>query len=93
MYTRDKVIQAVKIVFSNFKSEDVLDLLDLYGKEAHEYEKERVQLAILKISKGDMLKLRENINLAKIDYRDVLMSAEYNQDGSEIKDPYKEIGI
>lgn len=93
MYTRDNVIQAVKIAFPASRKEVILDLLDLYGKESYEYEKERVQLAIIKMSGSDMLKLQEHVRLAKTDYRDVLMSAEYNQDGSEIKNPYKEIGV
>jgi hypothetical protein len=40
-------------------------------------EPERVQLAILKLSEGDPDKLRQNVELAKIDYRDVLAGAEY----------------
>ena len=91
-YSRDNIIQAIKISFPNLENKVVLDMLDRYGKESCEYEKERVQLAIIKISVGDILKLHEYVNLAKIDYRDILMSAEYNQDGSEIKSPYREIG-
>lgn len=93
VYSRNDVLQAVLTIFPGQSKNDVFDLLDLYGREEHEYEKERVQLAIIKLSRGDLAKLREYVNLAKIDYRDVLMSAEYNQDGSEIKDPYRVIGI
>lgn len=93
MYNRNNVIQAVSIAFPSQNKDDVLGLLDFYGMENHEYEKERVQLAILRLSEGDTAKLREYINLAKIDYRDVLMSAEYNQNGSEIKNPYGLFGI
>lgn len=93
IYYRNNVIKAVEIVFPAFRREIVLDLLNIYGRENHEYEKERVQLAIIKISKGDIQKLKEYVELAKIDYRDVLMSAEYNQDGSEIMEPYKDLGV
>ena len=92
-YTRNNVMQAIKIAFPNLNNKVVLDMLDFYGKESYEYEKERVQLAIIKISGGDILKLQEYVNIAKIDYRDVLMSAEYSQEGLEIKEPYREIGI
>ena len=37
----------------------------------------RLQLGVLKLSEGDADKLKENIELARIDYRDVLAYAEY----------------
>ena len=54
-----------------------LDLLDSYGVEAYQREPERVQLAILKLSDGDMDQLRHYVEVAKQDYRDVLAWAEY----------------
>jgi hypothetical protein len=51
----------------------VISLLDQYGAEAHERERDRVQLAILRMSNGDVDKLLTYIAAAKEDYRDVLM--------------------
>ena len=51
------------------------ELFDGYGVE--ERERERVQLAILKLSAGTGEKLREFLAVAKRDYRDVLVWAEY----------------
>jgi len=92
-YTYENVIKAISIAFPNEKTEQILKLLEIYGKEQYEYEKERVHLAILKLSNGDIKKLHDYLNLAKIDYRDVLMAAEYYLDGSEIVEPYRIIGI
>ena len=54
-----------------------LDLLDSYGVEAYQREPERVQLAILKLSDGDIEQLRRYVEIAQQDYRDVLAWAEY----------------
>ena len=54
----------------------MLELLDSYGVEPYEQERERVQLAILKLSGGSEEKLREFVAVAKRDSRDVLFWAE-----------------
>jgi hypothetical protein len=36
---------------------------------------ERLHFAVLKISKGDLARLKQAVNLAKEDFRDVLMAA------------------
>lgn len=56
---------------------DVLQILDEYGTEEHHREKERVQLAVLKLSAGSQERLRREIQETKCDYRDVLSPAEY----------------
>ena len=58
----------------------MLELLDDYGVESYERERERVQLAILKLSEGNEEKLREFVAVAKRDYRDVLFWAEYPEE-------------
>ena len=61
---------------------EILEYLDLYGVEPYERERERVQLAILRLSKGNLEKLLEFIDMAKKDYRDALLWAEsYPLDG------------
>jgi hypothetical protein len=54
-----------------------LDLLDSYGNESWHFEKDRVQLAILKLSNGELKKLSSLVEVASSDYRDVLALAEY----------------
>jgi hypothetical protein len=55
-------------------------LLDDYGMEPDERERERVQLDILKLSDGNEEKVREYVAVAKRDYRDVLFWAEYPEE-------------
>jgi hypothetical protein len=62
--------------FPEYPSADILMILDAYGAESYERERERVQLAIVKLSEGDVEKLREYTAAAKLDYRDVLFWTE-----------------
>jgi hypothetical protein len=66
----------------------VLELLDSYGVEPYERERERVQVAILKLSAGSEEKVREYLAVAKRDYRDVLFWAEYPEE-SRLDTPEK----
>ncbi len=56
---------------------EALTLLDSCGAELSERGRARIQLAILKLSKGDLEKLRHYVEVAELDYRDVLAWAEY----------------
>ncbi|HZZ45235.1 MAG TPA: hypothetical protein VFE58_20020 [Tepidisphaeraceae bacterium] len=58
---------------------EALAVLDTYGIENWHREKERVQLALLKISAGNLDKLRLRTNGARLDYRDTLMPAEFHE--------------
>jgi hypothetical protein len=55
-------------------------VLDEYGTETHEPDREGVQLAILKLSEGDLDKLLHYIGAAKQDYRGVLYWSTCPQD-------------
>ncbi|HEY2625462.1 MAG TPA: hypothetical protein VGI41_01790 [Candidatus Udaeobacter sp.] len=66
----------------------VLERLDSYGVEPDERERERVQVAILKLSGGSEEKVREYVAVAKRDYRDVLFWAEYPEE-SRLDTPEK----
>lgn len=66
----------------------VLELLDSYGVEPDERERERVRLDILKLSGGSEEKVREYVAVAKRDYRDVLFWAEYPEE-SRLDTPEK----
>jgi len=58
-HSRDNVLASVRATFSKSSWPRVLDLLDSYGIESYERERECVQLAILKPSQGGEEKLRE----------------------------------
>ena len=73
-HTLDEVSAVVRKTFPKTTQARVFELLDSYGIEA--YERERVQLAILKLSEGNEEKLREFVAVAKRDYRDVLFWAD-----------------
>jgi hypothetical protein len=74
--TREDVIAAVQRAFPNRLVTEVLELLDAYGVQSYERERERVQVAIVTLSEGDEAKLRYLIDVAKSDYRDVLFWAD-----------------
>ena|SRR5438477_6302323 len=87
-HTRDEVVAVVQKTFPKSAHSRVLELLDSYGVESYERERERVELAILKLSEGNEDKLREFIAAAKRDYRDVLFWAEYPEE-SQLDTPEK----
>ena len=76
-FTRELVTRKAKDVFPREDTSKIMGILDEYGVRPHEQERERVQLAILKLSGGEVEKLREEVKVAKRDYRDVLVYAEY----------------
>lgn len=76
-YTRDLVMKKAKEVFPKEDVSKIMSILDQYGVDSYERERERVQIAILKLSEGDMKELEEGVKAAKQDYRDVLAWAEF----------------
>src|SRR5438309_3024073 len=87
-HSRDEVVAVVQRAFPESAHARVLELLDTYGVESYERERERVQLAILKLSGGDEERLREFVAVAKRDYRDVLFWAE-NPEEARLDTPEK----
>jgi hypothetical protein len=67
---------AARSLFPGVEAGTILLLLDEYGVHDWEPARERVQLAILKLSNGDEARLLHTISVAKEDYRDVLMWAD-----------------
>ena len=72
----------VELLFRPEGQAQAMELLERecgYGlpgfKRASEADIERVRFAALKLSEGDLHNLREAVNLAKIDFRDLLLSA------------------
>ena len=87
-HSRDEVVAVVQKTFPESNWENVIQLLDEYGVEPYERERERVQLAILKLSEGNEEKLGEFVAVAKRDYRDVLFWAE-NPEEARLDTPEK----
>src|SRR5438105_2243607 len=75
-HTRSEVEAAVRAAFPHSDTPTILSVIDLYGTEPHERERERVQLAIVALSQGSEEKLLTLVQIAKTDYRDVLCWAE-----------------
>jgi hypothetical protein len=71
-YTRGDVVDAVHATFPKSDAATILGVLDLYGTQSYERERERVQLAIVALSEGSEEKLLDFVQAAKTDYRDVL---------------------
>ncbi len=75
--TRKHVERIIRRDFPIESFAEVLAVLDEYGKEEFQNEVSRVQLAVLKLAGGKTDLLRQQIKLAKSDYRDVIFWAEY----------------
>ena len=75
--TREELLAEVVRVFPDQDPASVIAVLDEYGIESYERERERVQRAIVHLSKGDYGRLQHFTRVAKRDYRDVLFWAEY----------------
>lgn len=71
--TRDDVVARITHDFPSEGPARLLTILDEYGTEPYERERERVQLAILHLSEGDIEEVRAYTKAAKRDYRDVLL--------------------
>ena len=71
----ESVEKAAKDAFPDSDISEIMTLLNTYGVEPYERERERVQLTIIKICQGDASKLSYQIEVAKIDYRDILVFA------------------
>src|SRR5438552_5666014 len=87
-HSGDEVVAVAQKTFPESAHARVLELLDGYGVESYECERERVQLAILKLSEGNEEKLREFVAVAKRDYRDVLFWAD-NPEEAKLDTPEK----
>ena len=68
----ERVRAAVRQAFPADDIDAVVGLLTEYGREPHEREGERIQLAIVELSNGDVNTLLYLIGVAKQDYRDIL---------------------
>jgi len=91
-HSRDEVVASVEATFPKESWARVLELLDSYGIESYERDRDRVQLAILTLCAGCEEKVREYVAVAKRDYRDVLFWAEYPEE-SRLDTPEKRLRV
>jgi hypothetical protein len=63
--------------FTKDRSQEAFSILSEYGTDDWHKEPARVRLAALKLAAGDLGRLRNAIDTARSDYRDVLALAEY----------------
>jgi len=85
---RSDVERVIRRDYPPEQFDSVLSLLDEYGVKDYQKGKDRVQLAALKLASGSLDKLRRAIDLAKTDYRDVLVPSEfprYSAEGFQIQ--------
>lgn len=78
--SRADVLRIARREFPDTAEDEVMAILDRYGVKPYQQERDRVQLAALKLAGGKLNELRRHIEVACTDYRDVLMAAEYPAD-------------
>jgi hypothetical protein len=71
------VDRAITATFASDKRGHASKLADGYDASATEQGRSRVLLAAVRLSRGDLDRLEALLHEAEIDYRDVLVSAEY----------------
>ena len=75
---KEILLRKLKIMFPDEKDRHAaIAILNEYGKEKHEQEPDRVRLAILKIADKTIDSIKQSTDLAKQDFRDTLIAAEY----------------
>jgi hypothetical protein len=82
-----ETVHRINALFASRERDDVARLLieecgsNLPFLEGYdEFELERFRFAALKLSEGNLQKLREAVQLAKIDWRDLLVAADFADD-------------
>ncbi|HZL36352.1 MAG TPA: hypothetical protein VFC78_13620 [Tepidisphaeraceae bacterium] len=75
--TRQLVLKKLALAFPvPAIAQQALESLDRYGKRPQDLAPELIHLAIIKVSEGRLWELRELVQKARHDYRDVLILAE-----------------
>lgn len=77
-WTRARVLEKLREGFRGAAAAEALLLLDAYADN----ERERVQLALLRLSGGDLGRLGLLLDEARRDYRNTLSAAEYDRRGN-----------
>ena len=88
--SRADVERVVRREFPASQHAEATAILDAYDRDGSEAGRARIQLAVLKLSRGSLVELRRNVREAELDFRDVLAAAEYpaaSRNTSFIGDP------
>ena len=87
MVMEQRILERVSREFQGSDRDTVVELLESYAGP----ETDRVKWDILELSKADVGKVRDYINAAQTDYRDILCWAEYYNDDPMLRgrDPKK----
>lgn len=72
----EDIVRIIERDYSSYGKEKVLDVLKEYSSDSEKLNN-RVWAGALKISSGNLERLKENIETAKIDFRDIVAIAEY----------------
>ncbi len=75
-YNKDLILAKIKQTFPNEEPEKIFSILN----NSSERNEERTQLAVLKLSEGDLENLHQSLEAAEADRRDVLAWAEYPEE-------------
>lgn len=73
------LLEQIQKLFPPEHISKVSALLLTYGEKSHEREVERVRRGILSVSGNDIAKLERMVAMAKTDYRDLIVAAEYTR--------------
>jgi hypothetical protein len=73
--------RTLAIVRKMFVADEVAEVARLLDTDCEPVE--RIHLAVLKLSGGDIYKLIKAIELARVDYRDLFMAAGFGYDAHE----------
>ena len=83
----EKTIDRINSLFSAKQRKQVEQLLKIecgdnipFCRNNDKYEMERIRFAVLKLSEGNIEKLNQVLELAKIDWRDLLIAAGFGED-------------
>lgn len=88
----ESVQRAVERDFAGREREEAAALLSSYGGEPHHRETDRVLLDILRLAAGDIAQVRELVERAKRDFRDIILWAEHPAE-SRLDTPGKRAGF
>ena len=72
--------RAVEHHFAPGQRQRALAVLASYGEQPHERELARVRFDAVALARGDLAELERVVEHARLDYRDVLLWAEYEKD-------------
>jgi hypothetical protein len=93
--SRNTVLTALEEAFPRSDASELLEVLDRYGVETYEKERDRVHLAIIQLAAGEADWLTSFVQAAKVDYRDVLFWAAHGplspEEGAHLRDSLRRL--